>query len=60
MLGTLAVAAGIYWLAGELGMDKQELLDFARTSALLVGGAVVLALLGAGLLRGFKKLFGRD
>jgi hypothetical protein len=60
VLGTLAVAAGIYWLAGELGMDKQELLNFARTSALLVGAAVLLALLGAGLLRALKKLLGRD
>lgn len=59
VLGTVAVAFGIYWLAGELGMDRQELLDFARTSAFMVGGLVVLALLGAGVLRGLKKLFGR-
>ncbi|MDZ7670646.1 MAG: hypothetical protein U5Q16_14940 [Gammaproteobacteria bacterium] len=60
VLGTVAVVAGIAWLAGELGMDKEELLDFAGTSVLLVGAMVVLALLGAAVLRVLKKLFGRD
>lgn len=60
VLGTVAVVAGIAWLAGELGMNKEELLDFAGTSALLVGAMVLLALLGAAVLRGLKKLFRRD
>lgn len=59
VLGTVAVVAGIAWLAGELGMNKEELLEFAGTSALLVGAMVLLALLGAVVLRGLKKLFRR-
>lgn len=60
VLGTVAVAASIAWLASELGMDRGELLDFALTSLFMVLGVVALGLLGAGLLRGLKRLFRRD
>lgn len=56
VLGTVAVVAGIAWLASELGMDTDELIDFALTGLWLVLGMVVLALLGAALVRGVKWL----
>lgn len=59
VLGSVAVAAGIAWLADSLGMDAGELMDFAVTSALLVLGVVLLALLGAATLRGLKWLLRR-
>lgn len=59
VLGSVAVVASIAWLAGQLGMDREELLDFALTSVLLVGGLVVLAVFGAVLLRGVKRLLRR-
>ncbi len=60
VLGAIAVFAAIYWVAGELGMDKEELLDYAITGLVLVLAMVVLALAGAALLRGLKWLFRRD
>lgn len=56
VLGALAVAAGIWWLAAEIGLDTGELLDYALTSVLMIGGAVGLALAGAGLLYGVRRL----
>lgn len=56
VLGTAAVAAAIYWLARELGIDSEELLDYALTSLMLVGAMVVLALGGALALRGIRYL----
>jgi hypothetical protein len=56
VLGTLAVAAGIAWLAVEYGMNTDELLDFAFASLALVVGAIVLALAGGALLWGLKRL----
>lgn len=56
VLGALAVAAAIAWLATELGMDTDELLGFAGTSLLLVGSMVVLAVGGAGLVRLIRRL----
>lgn len=56
VLGCIGVVAAIAWLARELGMDTRLLTDFAITSALLVFGAVLAALLGAALLRGLRWL----
>lgn len=58
VLGALAVGAAIVWLASEFGMDGRELVGYALTSFGLVLGMVLLAVLGAGLLRALKKLLG--
>jgi high-affinity Fe2+/Pb2+ permease len=48
VLGAVAVAFAIYWLAAELGLDREELLGYAAGSLLLVGVLVVLGMvLGA-------------
>lgn len=36
LLGALAVAFGIYWLADSYGVDTGELLDYLRTSLAFV------------------------
>jgi high-affinity Fe2+/Pb2+ permease len=56
VLGTLAVAAAIAWLASEFGMDTGELIDYAVTSVMLVLAVVVLALVGAAVLWVIKRL----
>jgi len=60
VLGAIAVAAAIWWLSDALGMDRDELLDFALTGLWLVLAMVVLALAGAALLRALKWLFRRS
>jgi len=58
LLGALAVVFGIAWLARELGLDRDELLDYLTTSLLLVSGLVALALIGGAviwLFRWFKR-----
>lgn len=59
VLGTIAVFAAIAWLATEFGMDRDELLGYAVTSLALVLGMVLLALLGAAVLRALRKLMSR-
>ncbi len=59
VLGTIAVAAAIWWLSDELGMDQGELLEFAVTGLWLVLGTVILALAGAAVVQGLKWLFRR-
>ena len=59
VLGTLAVAAAIAWLANEFEMDTRELLDYAITSVMLVIAVVVLALAGAAVLWLVKRLLRR-
>ena len=59
VLGSVAVFAAIAWLSSELGMDREELVEFALTGLWLVLAMVVLALAGAALLRGLKWLFRR-
>lgn len=44
VLGAVAVAFAIYWLAAELGLDRDELLGYAAVSVLFVGVLVVLGL----------------
>ena len=36
LLGSVAVAVGVYWLADSYGVDTDELLDYLRTSAAFV------------------------
>ena len=59
VLGSVAVFAAIAWLSSELGMDRDELIEYALTGLWLVLGMVVLALAGAALLRGLKWLLQR-
>ena len=56
VLGAVAVLFAIVWLANELGMDRDELLDYLGTSLLFVGMLIVCALVGAVLVRAVKKL----
>ena len=59
LLGTLAVAAAIYWLAREYGMDMAELAGFLWASLAFVAGLAIAALAGAALLRAARRLFAR-
>jgi high-affinity Fe2+/Pb2+ permease len=59
VLGAIAVAAAIAWLAVELGMDPHVLAHYAWTSLLLVLAVIALAVAGAGLLRLVRWLTGR-
>ena len=59
VLGSVAVFAAIAWLSSELGMDRDELIEYALTGLWLVLDMVVLALAGAALLRGLKWLLRR-
>lgn len=60
LLGTLAVAAAIYWLAREYGADMAELAGFLWASLAFVAGAAIAALAGAALLRAARRLFFRS
>ncbi len=59
VLGALAVAAGVGWLAVELGMDRRVLAEYALTSLALVAVLVVLAVAGAVVLRLVRRIIGR-
>lgn len=59
VLGTVAVAAAIAWMAMEFGMDADELVGYAVTSLMLVLGLVALALAGAAVMRLVRRLLGR-
>ncbi len=54
-LGTLALGAGVYYFAGQFGVDRQELLGYDGVSALLLLGLVVAAALAATLLRYLRR-----
>ena len=56
LLGTVAVAFALFWLARELELDRQELMGFLGTSALFVGLMVMLGLVGAALVLVVKRL----
>ena len=56
LLGTLAVAASIYWLAVEYGVDMRELAGYLGASFLFVILFAALAIAGAVVLRAVKKL----
>lgn len=57
LLGAVVVFLAIYWLASGFDMDRAELLGFAYTSVLLVGGLVVLATAGAAILWLIRRWF---
>jgi hypothetical protein len=49
LLGTIAVAVGVYWLADSYGVDRAELLEYLKTSLAFVLFFAVFGML-AGLL----------
>ncbi len=55
LLGTLAVAAAIYWLAVEYEVDRRELVGYLGASMLFVILFAVLAVAGAVVLRIVKR-----
>jgi len=59
LFGTIAVVVSIAWLARELGLDREELLGYLRTSVMLVAGLAMSGLLGGLLLWGMRALWRR-
>lgn len=59
LLGTLAVAVGVYWLADSFGVDRSELIDYLRTSALFVAVFTIAGVAAGGLLWLLKRWFKR-
>lgn len=59
-LGTLAVAAAIYWLAVEYDVEMGELAGYLGASFLFVALFAALAIGGAVVLRVARKLQGRS
>jgi hypothetical protein len=59
VLGTVAVAFAIYWLADAYEVDTEELLSYLRTSLAFVLLFVVAGVLGGLLLRGLRRLRNR-
>lgn len=55
VLGSLAVAAAIAWLAVEWEADLGELIDYALVSMLLVLCAVALASAGGALIWALRR-----
>ena len=47
LLGAVAAALGIWWLARSYGIENSQLLGFLLASALFVVGCVVLAAIAA-------------
>lgn len=56
LLGTVAVAASVYWLAREYGVDMRELAGYLGASILFVILFAALAVAGALILRAVKGL----
>ena len=56
LLGTLAVAASVYWLAREYGVDMRELAGYLGASVLFVILFAALAVAGALVWRALKRL----
>lgn len=50
LLGTLAVAGSIVWMAREWELDTETLLDYLLTGFLFVAAPIGIALVGGGLL----------
>ena len=59
-LGTLAVAAAIYWLAVEYGVDMRELTGYLGASVLFVVLFAALAIGGAVVLRVARRFRSRS
>ena len=58
VLGAVTLLVGLIWLSEELGMNRDELLDYMTTSLLFVGLSIGLALAAGGLVWLVKKLLG--
>jgi hypothetical protein len=56
LLGTVAVAFSLFWVARELELDTEELLGFLGASAVFVGLMVILGLVGAAAVLIFTRL----
>ncbi len=56
LLGALAVAASIYWLAVEYAVDMEELAGYLGSSLLFVAVFAVPAIVGAVVLRAVRRL----
>ena len=56
LLGTLAVAAAVYWLALEYDVDMRELAGYLGASLLFVMLFAALALAGAVVVRTLRRL----
>ena len=55
LLGTVAVAASIYWLAKEYDVDMRELAGYLGASAAFVVLCATLAIAGTFVLRAVKR-----
>ena len=56
LLGALAVAFSLFWLARELELDRDQLLGYLGASAIFVTILIGLGLVGAGLVWLIKRL----
>jgi hypothetical protein len=50
------VFLALYWLADQMGLDRNELLGYALTSLMLVGVLVLFALIGVVVIRVIRRL----
>ena len=50
VLGTLALGAGVWYLADMFGVDREELFGYLGASAMLMLGLMLLAAVTVGLL----------
>ena len=55
VLGTLALGAGVWYLADMFGVNRAELLGYLGISALLMLGLILLAAVAVGLLRLLRR-----
>ncbi len=55
VLGTLALGAGVWYLADMFGVDRAELLGYLGVSAVLLSGLIILAAVTVGLLRLLRR-----
>ncbi len=56
VLGAVAVVFALFWVARELELDRDELLDYLGASALFVAILIGLGVLGAVVLWLIKRL----
>ena len=55
VLGTLALGAGVWYLADVFAVDRAELLGYLGVSALLILGLMLLAACAVALLRLLRR-----
>ena len=60
LLGALAVAAAIYWLAVEYDVEMRELVGFLGASTLFVVTLLAVSVVGAVVVWGAKRLLTRS